>query len=49
MMTILGDTTKFSRLSPVDTHDDTVSIEAKFQKKLVKWVKSGLPLSTISD
>ena len=49
MMTILGDTTKFSRLGPVNTHDYTVRIETKFQKNLVKWVKSGLLPSTISE
>ncbi len=49
MMTILGDTIKFRKLSPVDTNDHTVFIEAKFQNKLVKLVKSGLLPSTISD
>ena len=34
-MTIRGDTTKFSKLGPVDAHDHTVSIEAKLQKELV--------------
>ena len=48
-MTILGDTTKFSRSGPVDTHDHTVFIKTKFQKNLNNWVKSGLLPSTISD
>ena len=45
---ILEDTTKLSKLSPVDTHDHTVSIETKFQNILIKWVKSGILTSTIS-
>ena len=48
-MTILGDTTKFSRLSPIDKHDCTDYIKTKFQKNLVKCVKSGLLPFTISD
>ena len=49
MMTILGNTNRFIRLVPVDTHDYTVSIEMKFQKNLVKWVKSGHLSITIFD
>ena len=49
MITILGDTAKFIRLGPVDTHYLTVSIEIKFQKNLVIWVKSKLLLSAISN
>ena len=49
MMTVLRDTTKFTKLRPIETYDDTLSTEAKFQKKLVKWVKSDLLPSTISD
>ena len=48
-MTILGDTTKFSWLSPVDTYNHTVYINAKLQKKLIKWVRSFLLPSTIFD
>ena len=43
------DTTKFSRLGLVDTHDHTVSIETKLQENLVKWIKSERLRSTISD
>ena len=49
MMTIKRDTTKFSRLGPIDTYDHNVSIETKFQMNLVKWIMSGLLPSTISD
>ena len=48
-MTILGDTIKFSRLCPVDKHNHTVSLKTKFQKNLVKWIKSGHLLCTVSD
>ena len=48
-MTLLEDTTQFSRFGPVDTQDHTTSIETKFQKNPVKWDKSGLLPSTISD
>lgn len=45
MTNILGD--KFGQLGPVDEHDSTLSIEAKFQKHLVKWVKSSVLLTSI--
>ena len=49
MMSILGDTSKFLRLGPVDNFDHTTSIETKFQRVLVELVKRGLLSSAISD
>ena len=46
---ILNDDTKFKMLGPVETCDHTTSIEAKFQKQLNKWIKSGLLSPDISD
>ena len=49
MMSILGDTSKFLRLGPVDNFDHTTSIETKFQRRLVEFVKRGLLSSAICD
>ena len=50
MSVILNDKDKFEKLGPVATHDSTVSLETKFQKKLVKWVKNGvLPKNVASE
>ena len=49
MMSILGNTSKFVRLGLVDNFDHTTSVEAKFQRRLVKWVWRGFLPSTISD
>ena len=48
-MSILGDTSKFLRLGPVDSFDHTTSIETKFQRRLVELVKRSLLSSAISD
>ena len=49
MITILEETSIFIRLGPVDTYDHSVSIETKFPKNLIKYIKSGYLSSTISD
>ena len=49
MMSILGDTSKFLRLGPVDSFDHTTSIETEFQRRLVELVKRGLLSSATSD
>ena len=49
MMPILGGTTKFLRLGPIDSFNHTTSIETKFQRRLVEHVKRGLLSSAISD
>ena len=49
MSVILNDSTKFLRLGPVDIYDRTVSNEAKFQRNIVKWVKSGSLSSAVAE
>ena len=49
MKTILGDISKFIQLSLVDLHNSTISIEVKFQKLLVKWIKSSVLPTSIAD
>lgn len=40
MSLILNDTSKFVQLGPIEKCDTTTSIETKFQKQLLSWVKS---------
>ena len=42
-------TQNFKKLGPAVTFEHTISIEAKFQKQLNRWVKSGLLSLEISD
>lgn len=42
MLSIFNDRSKFQRLGSIDTHDSTLTSEIRFQKRLVKWVKSGV-------
>lgn len=42
MTTILNDISKFIKLGPFDSYDSTVTLENRFQRKLIKWAKSGV-------